>query len=230
MFGALACLVVWRLWVARRHLRDVFLKAIQNPIPQTIPQRFCPIARWCACFALSLAYVLFWLCRIGMDVATALVFLGALSVIYIGLARVVSEAGMVYSGATVTPQAFVMDMRGTEVMSAGSLTGIALSYAIVDYMRGLFTPGVAQSIKMGELIRGNRRALLFWAGISVLLGLAASVFYTLHLGYAYGAYNFPRFPFFSGDPKGIYGSTLTMMHTPQAPDSERVVFFALARV
>ena len=120
-----------------------------------------------------------------------------------------------------------MDMRGTQVMSASSLTGIALSYSIVDYMRGLFTPGVAQSIKMGELIQGNRRALLFWAGVSVLLGLGASVFYTLHLGYSHGAYNFPRFPFFSGDPKGIYGSTLTMMHTPKAPDGERMVFFAI---
>ena len=92
-------------------------------------------------------------------------------------------------------------MRGTQVMSASSLTGIALSYSIVDYMRGLFTPGVAQSIKMGELIQGNRRALLFWAGVSVLLGLGASVFYTLHLGYSHGAYNFPRFPFLAAIQK-----------------------------
>ena len=229
-FGALACLVVWRLWVARRHLRDVFLKAFKRAYPADDSQEVLAYRTVVFVFLVSLSFVLFWLCHIGMDITTALVFLGALSIIYIGLARVVSEAGMVYSGATVTPQAFVMDMRGTQVMSSGSLTGIALSYSIVDYMRGLFTPGVAQSIKMGELIQGNRRALLFWAGVSVLLGLGASVFYTLHLGYSHGAYNFPRFPFFSGDPKGIYGSTLTMMHTPKAPDGERMVFFAIGAV
>ena len=57
-------------------------------------------------------------------------------------------------------------------------------------MRGLFTPGVAQSVKLDDLIRGNRRALLFWAGVSVLLGLVASVWYTLYLGYSHGVYNF----------------------------------------
>ena len=73
-----------------------------------IPRKYWPTAPWSLYFLVSLSFVLFWLCRIGMDVTTALVFLGALSIIYIGLARVVSEAGMVYSGATVTPQAFVM--------------------------------------------------------------------------------------------------------------------------
>ena len=226
-FGALACLVVWRLWVARRHLRDVVLKALDKNHPVDDREEILSYRSAVLILSCSLIYVLFWLLQIGMDLTTTLIFMSGVAVIYIGIARVVSEAGVVYSGATVTPQAFVMDMRGTEVMSAGSLTGIALSYSIVDYMRGLFTPGVAQSIKMGELIQGNRRALLFWAGISVLLGLAASVFYTLHLGYSHGAYNFPRFPFFSGDPKGIYGSTLTMMHTPKAPDGERMVFFAI---
>jgi hypothetical protein len=71
---------------------------------------------------------------------------------------------------------------------------------------------------------------MFWVGVSVLLGLAASVLYTLHLASSFGAYNFPRFPFFSGDPKGIYESTLIMMRTPKPPDVERMVFFGLGAV
>ena len=175
----------------------------------------------------SLVYVLFWLMQIGMDLVTGLIFMSGVAVIYIGMARVVSEAGVVYSGATVTPQAFVMDLRGTHAISGASMTAIALSYSLIDYMRGLFTPGLAQSIKLGDLIRGNRRLLFYCVGIGVLAGFASSVWLMLYLGHAHGAYNFPRFPFFSGDPKGIYGSTLTMMRTPQSPDPNRIIFFCI---
>ncbi len=226
-FGALAMMVVWRLWVARHHLRDVILKAIDSRHPVDDREEVLSYRTAVLVLVLSLGYVLFWLSQIGMDFTTALILMCAVGVIYIGLARVVTEAGLVYSGATVTPQAFAMDVRGTFVMSHASLTAIVLSYSLVDYMRGLFTPGVAHSVKFGDLIHGNRRALLFWVGASVLVGLAASVVYTLHLGYSHGAYNFPRFPFFSGDPKNVYTSTLTVMRTPKEPDPERMIFLGI---
>ena len=226
-FGALACLVVWRLWVARRHLRDVVLKALYKNHPVDDREEILSYRAAVSILSCSLIYVLFWLMQIGMDLSTALIFMSGVAVIYIGMARVVSEAGVVYSGATVTPQAFVMDLRGTHVISGSSMTAIALSYSLIDYMRGLFTPALAQSIKLGDLIRGNRRLLFYCVGIGVLAGFISSVWLMLYLGYSYGAYNFPRFPFFSGDPKGIYGSTLTMMRTPKAPDSNRIIFFAI---
>ena len=226
-FGALACLVAWRLWVARRHLRDVFRKAFDKNYPIDDREEILSYRAAVLILGAGLIYVLFWLMCIGMDATTALIFMSGVAIIYIGIARVVSEAGVVYSGATVTPQAFVMDLRGTHAISGGSLTAIALSYSLIDYMRGLFTPGLAQSIKLGDLIRGNRRLLFYCVGIGVLAGFVSSVGLMLYLGYAYGAYNFPRFPFFSGDPKGIYASTLTMMRTPKVPDPNRIVFFAI---
>lgn len=226
-FGALACLVLWRLWVARRHLRDVFRKACDENYPIDDQEEILSYRAAVLILGAGLIYALFWLLCIGMDATTALIFMAGVAIIYIGIARVVSEAGVVYSGATVTPQAFVMDLRGTHAISGGGLTALALSYSLIDYMRGLFTPGLAQSIKLGDLIRGNRRLLFYCVGIGVLAGFVSSVGLMLYLGYAYGAYNFPRFPFFSGDPKGIYGSTLTMMRTPKAPDPNRIVFFAI---
>jgi hypothetical protein len=162
-----------------------------------------------------------------MDGLTLVLFLLALTVIYVGIARIVCETGVVYAGATVTPQAFAMDLRGTYDVSSASLTALALSYSLVDYMRGLFTPAVAQSVRIGEMVRRHRRALLACAALGLLLGLFVSVFSTLYLGYTHGAYNFPRFPFFSGDPKGVFGSTLARLRTPRAPDLERLAFFGL---
>jgi hypothetical protein len=226
-FGALACLVVWRLWVSRRHLRDVFGKAWDSSHPADDSDEILSYRTAVITLGLSLVYAVFWLYQTGMDLVTVMVFLSAVGVIYIGMARIVCEAGVVYSGATITPQAFTMDVRGGGAMSGRTLTSIAITYSLVDYMRGLFAPGVANSVKLGDTIGKGRRSLMLWTCVSVIVGLAASVWYTLHLGYSHGAYNFPRFPFFSGDPKGIFASTLIQMRTPKAFDSERLVFLTI---
>ena len=226
-FGALACLVVWRLWVSRKHLRNVLGKALDSNHPADDSGEILSYRTAVVTLGVSLLYAIFWLFQTGMDLVTVVFFLSAVAVIYIGVARIVCEAGVVYSGATITPQAFTMDMRGSASMTGPTLTSIAMTYSLVDYMRGLFAPGVANSVKLGDLIGSGRRSLMLWTCVGVIVGLAASVWYTLYLGYSHGAYNFPRFPFFSGDPKGIYGSTLIQMRTPKVPDGERIVFFAI---
>jgi hypothetical protein len=225
-FGAMACLVGWRLWVARAHLRDVFLKAIRPDHPVDDGREVLSYRTSVLGLLLSAIYALFWLQRSGMDVISASMFLFALGVIYIGLARVVSEAGVAYAQGTVTPQAFVMDLRGTYGLSGACLTSIALSYALIDYMRGLFTPGLAQAVRLGDRIRGNRRLLLFCVTVGVFAGLVTSVWFTLHLGHTHGAYNFSRL-FFNGNPKAVFSTTLGQMRTPGAPELSRVLFFGI---
>ena len=224
-FGALACLVVWRLWVARHHLKAVWQSATSRKAEdnrEVLSYRTALIV-----FILGLIYVFYWLNNIGMDLVTTALIIIASGFIYIGIARIVTEAGLVYAGATITPQAFAMDIRGTIGLSPQSLTAVALSYALIDYMRGLFTPGVAHAVQIGDSLGKNRRKLLFWICISILLGLLASVSLTLYLGYTHGAYNFPRFPFFSGDPKNVFRSTLVQIRSPQAADPNRLVFFGI---
>ena len=225
-FGALACLVAWRLWVARAHLRAVLVKVFRGD--QTLDDSGEALSYRASLIglALSLAFALFWLMRSGMDVTTAVMFLAALSVIYLGMTRVVAEVGVPYAQGTVTPQAFVMDLRGTYVMSGASLTSIALSYSLIDYMRGLFMPGLAHVVRLGDQIRGGKRLLLYCVAIGVAAGLVSSIWLTLHLGYTHGAYNFSHL-FFGGNPKAVFTSTIGQMRTPKAPDVSRVMFFAI---
>ena len=171
-FGALACMVIWRLWVSRNHLRDVFRKAVDGRYPVDDRQEILSYRTAVLGLLVSLSYILFLLNQSGMDFITALVFLVGTGIIYVGMARVVSEAGLATTQAPITAQAFVMDMRGTEVMSGATLTSILLSYSLIDYIRGLFTPGLAQSVKLGDLIRRNRRILVFWVCLGALAGLS----------------------------------------------------------
>lgn len=226
-FGALACLVIWRLWIARTHLKNVFHKALSanHPIDDSneiLSYRTCVLGLF-----VSFIYALFWLTQLGMDALSALMFLTALGITYLGIARVVSETGVAYAQATVTPQAFVMDLRGTEVLSGSTMSALVLTYALIDYMRGLFTPGLAHTARLSDHIQGSKRTLLICVILGVFAGLAASVSLTLYLGHDYGAYNFPRFPFFNGDPKAVYSSTLAQMRTPKPPDPDRYLFLGL---
>ena len=224
-FGALACMVIWRLWVSRSHLREVFLKALDRRYPADDRQEILSYRTAVAGLLLSLAYILFLLNQSGMDFVTALIFIVGTGIIYVGMARVVSEAGLATTQAPITAQAFVMDMRGTEVMSGATLTSILLSYSLIDYIRGLFTPGLAQSVKLGDLIRRNRRILVFWVCLGALAGLASSVWFTLYLGHIHGAHNFARFA--RGNPKGVFSSTLAQMKSPQPPQLNRMFFFGI---
>jgi hypothetical protein len=175
---------------------------------------------------LSWLFVLFWFRQAGMDLLSGVMFLTGLGIVYLGMARVVSEAGVVYAQATVSPQAFVMDMRGTAQLSSRTMTSLVLSYSLIDYMRGLFMPGLAHVVKIGDSIRGSR-GLLGATGLGVMAGFAASVWLTIYMGHDHGAYNFPRFPFFSGDPKGVFDSTLVLIKTPKPFDLNRIMFFSI---
>lgn len=226
-FGALAFMVAWRLWVARHHLRDVFLKALNNDHPAEDRGEVLSYRTAVISLVLSLTFALFWFHRAGMDLVSGVMFLTGLTIVYLGMARVVSEAGVVYAQATVSPQAFVMDVRGTAALSSRTMTSLVLSYSLIDYMRGLFMPGLAHVVKLGDFIRGSRRLLLMVAGVGVLAGFVSSVWLTIYLGHDHGAYNFPRFPFFSGDPKGVFGSTLVLIKTPNVLDPNRIIFFSI---
>jgi hypothetical protein len=226
-FGALAFMVVWRLWVARQHLKDVLLKALNTDHPADDTGEALSYRTAVVALVLSLVFVLFWFQKAGMDLLSAVMFLVGLGVVYLGMARVVSEAGVVYAQATVSPQAFVMDVQGTTALSSRTMTSLVLSYSLIDYMRGLFMPGLAHVVKIADSIRGSRRLLLGVIGLGVLAGFVASVWLTIYLGHGHGAYNFPAFPFFSGDPKGVFESTLVLIKTPKAFDPNRIVFFSI---
>ena len=225
-FGALSFMVFWRLWVARSHLKGVVLKAWDPNHPADDTGEILSYRTAVIALVLSWIFVLFWFCHAGMDILSGVMFLTGLGIVYLGMARVVSEAGVVYAQATVSPQAFVMDMRGTATLSSKAMTSVVLSYSLIDYMRGLFMPGLAHVVKLGDYIRGSRR-LLAAAGVGVLAGFVASVWLTIYLGHDHGAYNFPRFPFFSGDPKGVFGSTLVLIKTPKPFDLNRILFFSI---
>ena len=57
-------------------------------------------------------YMFLWLHRSGMEFVTAGVFLIGSFIIYVGMARIVAESGLLYTWGAVSPQSCVVNVLG----------------------------------------------------------------------------------------------------------------------
>ncbi|OGG54545.1 MAG: hypothetical protein A3F84_19290 [Candidatus Handelsmanbacteria bacterium RIFCSPLOWO2_12_FULL_64_10] len=222
--GAMGFMVLWGIWIARRHLKDVFRKAVDpgcevDDSGEIISYR---TAVWGG--LLGLAYMFAWLHQSGMEYRTTLLFLTGSFIIYIGMARIVAESGVPYTWGSVSAQSFVMNALGTTGMSGYGMASLLLSYSLIDYVRGFLMPPMAHVARFGDMMGGGRRRLLLAVGVGAGVSLVASFIYTLGLAYSNGAYNTYGWPpFFGGDPKGVFSNTLSKVRNPFPTDWARIL-------
>ncbi len=95
-------------------------------------------------------FVVLWLVHSGMGVGVALLYLVVSLLTYIGVARIVCQAGLVYVQAPLTAQCFAMYTLGTAGMNPGNLTALGFSYALISYNRGFLMPAMAHTAKLSE--------------------------------------------------------------------------------
>jgi len=224
-FGALTAMVVWGLWVARRHLRDVFRKAVSGAADVDDSGEMLRYRTAVLGGAAGLLYMLLWLHQSGMSVVESGLFLFASLVIYIGMARIVTESGVLYTWGTVSQQSFVVNVLGSNAISGYGMTAILLSYGLINYVRGLFMPSLSHVARFGSMIRAGRRRLLTAVVVGAGVGLVFTLWYTLSLAYEHGAYNTYGWPkFFDGNPKAIFSNTLSKVRNPFSTDYKRLAF------
>ena len=227
-FGAMVFIVAWSTWTARSHLWAVFRKALGRApeVDDSGELMSYRTAFWGA--VAGLVFMGVWLYHSGMSVLVVLLFLFASFVLYLSTARIVAEGGLPYTWGPLSPQSFAVNILGTQAIGGGDIVSLLLSYSLVNYLRGLFMPAMAHTVRFGDLIDRNRRRLLPVVCLGAGVALIGSFIYTLHLAYTHGAYNTYGFPpFFGGNPKGIFSSTLSKVRNPLAPDWSRLLFLGL---
>ena len=227
-FGAMLFIVMWGFWTAREHLGNVFRKALGRA-PEVDDSGELLSYRVAFLGAVGgLIFMSIWLWRSGMSPMAVVLFLFASFVLYLATARIVAEGGVPYTWAPLSPQAFVVNIMGTEAITGGTITSVLLSYSLVSYLRGLFMPALVHVVRFGDLIGPHRRRLLGAVCGAAVVGLAGSLYYTLDLAYTNGAYNTYGFPrFFGGNPKGIFSTTLSKVRNPVTFDFSKVLFLCI---
>ncbi len=188
--GAFVVLAASIFWVARRHIRDVVLKAFDRDHPLDDRHELLPY-RWALIgLGVSLVYLWIWLSRIGFDVLQAILLLFAVIFTYTGMAKIMADTGLPYTNVPAGPWGLVGPFFGGGMVDSN--TRVALRYGgfLTSHFKGLFLPALSHAGRVAEGVRGNRRNLIVAIGLGFIVSLAVCVILTLYLGYRDGAYNF----------------------------------------
>ena len=191
-FGGMILFVGWGLWMARSHLRDVFRKAFgkASTLDDSGELLSYRTAVW-----LLLGSALFAVCFLratGMGWGPVLAFWFATAVLYIGLARIIVESGLVFLRGPITAQIFAWHLFGITGMGPGSAAALTLTYTFFCDAKTFGMTAFAHIPRLSSAMVPERRRLVAPAVLlSALLGAFSVITFILYKGYyTIGAYNF----------------------------------------
>ncbi|MEW6753071.1 MAG: DUF6785 family protein, partial [Candidatus Latescibacterota bacterium] len=216
--GAFVAMVLWSLWMARRHLRAVWRHAVRGSSELDDGEEMLPyrVAVWGAVAGVLYIVACLWLSGMGPHVA--LLFLFAVLVVYLGMSRLVAQSGVYYLTTPMAPQALVTALAGTAI-SPYTLTALAVSYSWCSDIQSIFMTAAAHAAKLNE-VTTRRRMLALAIGLAVLVGFASTSYLVLHLCYRYGASNFRSWYFDAGGGAGsmAFDTVVRQLKNPAGTD------------
>jgi len=193
--GALFYLVVSTFWQSRSHLKNVFRKAVNGDNRIDDSDELMSYRGALGGLVFFTALCLFWLSAAGMNFATAIVFFLTAIIIFIGLARIVSQTGLAYGRAPVAAPMFTVNSLGTGVIGPSGLTTLSLSFAWAADIRTFVMAQAATGLKLSEVTRLESRRLLLVLVISIATTLCGSIVAVLHIAYKFGGINLSGWQF-----------------------------------
>ena len=231
-WGAFVVLVLWGLWMARDHIVDVFRKA-WNPNLPIDDSRELMSYRGAVCgMIIGIAYMIAWLHRAGMEPAVAVFFLGGVLIAYLGITRLVVQAGVFYMTTPIVSQAMTMMTFGTGAISHSGLAALGLCYSFFGDVQSIFMPAAAHATRMHEVMRMSRRGLCLAIALALLVGFAATIVYVISMAYEQGASNFNSWFFRVSSGAGVrsFDDVMTKIKTPADFHEQKLGFFGIGAV
>lgn len=127
-FGGMIVFAGWGIWVARDHLKEVFRQAFGQSSSTDDTEELISFRAAVWLMIGGGTYVVLFLHGVGMDWVPLFTFSFGTIVIYLGLARIMVESGLVYIRGPITAQAFTWHLFGINGLGPSSAVAIALSY------------------------------------------------------------------------------------------------------
>jgi hypothetical protein len=230
--GGMLVFVVWGLWMARVHLKAVFKQAFSRHA-QIDDSGELMSYRWATVLLIgSSTFILLFLRNTGLEWLPLLAFIFATTIIYLGLARIVVESGLVFMRGPISAQAFTWHVVGMTNMSSLSATALAFTFTIFCDAKTFAMTAMAHIPRLGEAMNKHMRRRIAPAVLAAaLVGFLTVITVTLYQAYyVSGSYNFGVVSFngSSDGAVGIWQLTATRIQAGTlAPDLERITFFGV---
>ena len=215
--GAMIVLVLFGLWVGRRHLIEVVRRAFGRD-PEVddsgeIMSYRAAVITWIAGVLVMTA----WLTLSGLPLwaAIATVFMAIL--IFVGMTRIVAESGVATAVGPMIANSVVVSAVGSTTLGPVGMVGMAYTYIWSADIRTFVMASCAHGLKLAELLGSNRRPLFWFILLAVVISLVGSVWSVLVLCYEYGGINLSSW-FFGGGVRAPFEYIAVKLNTPTAPN------------
>ena len=228
-YGAFVAMVLWSLWMARHHLRDVVRSVLEGDEGNDGAEEMISY-RLAVCGGLAgIGYILAWLWRVGMDLPVAALFLMGALIIFLGITRLVIQTGMHYLTTPMTAQGLTLAITGTGV-GPHSLMALALCYSWCGDVQSTFMPSAAHAVRLHGFYRERRSlGLAGVLGLAVVVSFVATALFMLYLCYDYGAGNLRSWFFNTAAGAGgrAFDALAQQLRNPWSTDWTKLGFFGL---
>ena len=209
--GAVIVLVLYGLWGARTHLKQVVQK-LWDPdggVDDSEELLRYRTALWLFCG--SLLFVAVWLWRSGVPIVVLPVLLVVSLIFFILVARVVAASGVATARSPIVPAYFVISGLGTSILGAKGL--VALNFTFIWQGESRTSPMVAAAngLKLAEMIPGSKTRLFWGLVLALVCSLLGAAYMTLKLAYTYGAINLSLLDWAGAHGWPYIGPTMTDM-------------------
>ncbi len=216
--GAFLSFVIMGFWMAREHLKDVFGKAFGR---RDVDDSEEIVSYRTAVFGLIVgaAVILVWLMMSGMSFSVAALFIIFMMVFFVGLTRIIAEAGIATMISPSIGSGQVVSSLGSSAIGNEGMTALGLTYVYSSDIRTFPMSAMAQGLKMGDWIKGRRSGGMFFAIVlAILIAYFVSNWLVLRLTYNYGGINLNSW-FFVGGPQYPFRWATDHMLNPVGPSA-----------
>lgn len=189
-FGALLGMVIFGLWMARRHLIDIFKKAIGKAPEVDDADEAMSYRTGLLVFIGSFATMVIWMNLAGIDLQWALLFTLLVMVILIGLSRLVTEGGLFYVQCQDEPLNMIQSIFSPVTTGSKNVVMMGLVNSVATFdLRATAMPPIFNAYKFCGDSRLRLKGATIAILIAILVSMVLSMFAMITLGYQFGANN-----------------------------------------
>ncbi len=189
--GYMLVLAAYSLWVAREHLQKVAAKVLGRPSPVDDSREVMPYRTAALGILVGTLYLGCWLTQAGISPPLVLLLLSGCFVVFFVMNRIVSETGYVVAYSPLNPAEFAVGVAGAQAFSPSGLVTLGFSFAWTMTRYSNLMPHAQGALRLVREI-GRKRGLVWAMGVALAVGLVATSYTTLDLGYTYGGLNLDR--------------------------------------
>jgi hypothetical protein len=212
--GALLAMVFVGLWIGRQHLGAVVATALGRSSGIDDSDETLSYRSAVAGFFGGLLTMTVWLWLMGTKAWVAFLFVVLALLIFVGITRLVCEAGLAAVRAPMTAPDLTMMGLGSQLVGSSGVLDLSLAYIWSADIRVFIMAMCANGLKLIEAMDLRSRKTVFWAIVlAIFIGAIGSCWTVFHIAYEQGGINVGNW-FFKGSPAVVYDQALRNLEKP----------------